>query len=341
MTDHIAIRIVAAQELILARGNSLNHLICDLASLHPRLLVKRNDIGRNLNPVLQLIRELLRTVAIPEVCHMTELLSLRACKAVHTLLNKILAHCMLNVRRFNQEVLRQLEIAIILQHACIVYLRLLDLIECIEALVHVVKGLRNLNSTVTSEVKQNDRIAIINRTNRIAILVSYHKARQILISIAAFLAVCLNSLTGRRELSAITHHMDVPAFLNHAPVSFITVHRNDHTAAAGGNRTMIIVIIQRLDDIFQLIDILQSTCLRYITAIQKGMHAYLLQSFLLGFLQHGNQMIDIRMHIAVRQQTDEMQLAIMFLGILHSILPCLRLIDLAGFNRLIDKLCTL
>lgn len=31
---------------------------------------------------------------------------------------------------------------------------------------------------------------------------------------------------------------------------------------------MIIVIIQRLDDIFQLIDILQSTCLRYITAIE-------------------------------------------------------------------------
>ena len=65
---------------------------------------------------------------------MSELLGLGACIGLHALLHQELTHRVLNVRRLHQEIVRKLQIAVILQHACIEYLRLLRHREGIKAL---------------------------------------------------------------------------------------------------------------------------------------------------------------------------------------------------------------
>ena len=80
---------------------------------------------------------------------------------------------MFNVWRFNQEVFRQLEVAIVLQHAGVVYVRLFLLVKLVKAAVHVVKGLGKFYGSVTAkevsdELKKQHGIEIDKRMIRLA-----------------------------------------------------------------------------------------------------------------------------------------------------------------------------
>ena len=260
---------------------------------------------------------------------MTELLRLRAGIALNALLNQILRQRMLNMRRLHEEVCRQLQIAVILQHAAVEDLRLLRHRELVKALVHIIEGLGNLNCTVTAEVEEDDRITIINRTDRLTVL-GNHEARQILIRIAAFLTQRLNRLTSRTKLTTVTHHMDVPALLNHRPVSFVAVHGDDHTSASRSDACVERIIVEALDRVLKLIDILKCTRLRNITAIEQRVDTDFMNAFLLGFTHHRNQMRNVGMNVAIRQKTQEMQLPVVFLGIGNRLLPRIRLINRSG-----------
>ena len=65
--------------------------------------------------------------------------------------------------------IRKLEVSVILQHACIVDVWFLRHFEAVEALVHIIERLGKFNGTVASEVVEDDRIAVIDRTDRLAV----------------------------------------------------------------------------------------------------------------------------------------------------------------------------
>ena len=108
VAHHVSVRVIAPDELIPAGLNSGNDLLRHLRCLHPRLLVKRDDIGRNLFPVLELLGEFLGTVSVPEIRHMTELLRLGAGIGFHAFIHQELGQRMLDVRRLHKEVCRKL-----------------------------------------------------------------------------------------------------------------------------------------------------------------------------------------------------------------------------------------
>ncbi len=132
--------------------------------------------------------------------------------------------------------------------------------------------------------------------------------------------------------------MRVPASLHHRPVSFITVHRNRHTAAARRDTAMESVIIEFRKNIFKLIHILQSGSFRNVAAIQQDVCTHFTDAFLLRFADHRNQMRDIGMYVAVGEQTYEMQLSVMLFYIGNRFLPCVRIKNLSRRDRFIYQL---
>ncbi len=271
---------------------------------------------------------------------MAEFLSLGAGVAVYALVDQKFTQGMLDVRRLDQEIVRQFQVSVILQHTGKVYLRLLGHGELVKALVHIVESLGQLNGTVTAEVEQDHGIAVVNGTGGDTIFTN-DEARQILIGIAALFTQCLDGFAGRRIHGAVSHNMDVPAPLYHRPVGFITVHGDGHTAAAGSDAAVEIIVVQLLEDLFQLIDIGQRGSLGNVTAVQKDMGTYFFDAFLLGFFDHGDQVGNVGMNIAIGQKSDEVEFAVVLFQVGNRTLPGIALIDGAGLDALVDQLGSL
>ena len=87
--------------------------------------------------------------------------------------------------------------------------------------------------------------------------------------------------------------MDVPASFNHGPVSFITVHCDDHTAAAGSDAGIECVIVEFSHEFFNLVNILRSGSFRYITSVEQNMNSDFLETFRLALFQHSEKMGDV------------------------------------------------
>ena len=132
--------------------------------------------------------------------------------------------------------------------------------------------------------------------------------------------------------------MNVPASLNHRPVSLIAVHGNGHTSAAGSDAAVEGIIVELSENILKLIHILKSRGFRNITSIKKSMYANLCDAFLLRLFDHCDQVRNVGMYVSVGKKSDKVKLSAVLLQIIHSSLPGIRLIDLSGLNALIDKL---
>ena len=208
-------------------------------------------------------------------------------------------------------------------------------------MIHVVEALGQLNGTIAAEIVQDDGIAVLDRSCRVSVLVRNDEAGKVLIRIAAFLTVGFDGFPGGAELPSVAEHVNMPALLYHGPVRLIAVHGDHHASAAGCDAGMEALIIDALQIILDLIHILQGRGLGNVTAIEESVNADLFDSFLLRFPDHGDQVMNIGMYIAIGQKTDEVQLTVVLLHIVDTLLPCVRLINRAGFNRLIDQLGTL
>ena len=139
MSDHIAVWIVRAQEVIFTGLDRFDQLVGDLSRLHPRTLFKRNDIRLHFFKRLQLFIKLLRTVAIPEISDMSVLLCLADRILTDAMLDQMLRERVLDLRRVAQEVMRNVKVCIILQHTGIHHIRYTYTVELVKALI-AIKG---------------------------------------------------------------------------------------------------------------------------------------------------------------------------------------------------------
>ena len=131
--------------------------------------------------------------------------------------------------------------------------------------------------------------------------------------------------------------MGAPTGFHHGPVGFITVHGDLHTAAAGGDGVVAALGIQLRQNLLQLVHILQSGGSGHVTAVQQDMAVDLFGAFRMGLPQHGDQVGDIGVDIAVGQQAQEMErLSGQSVG--QQLFPGFALIQGAVFNGLADQL---
>ena len=336
MSDHISIREIAAQEIVLLAFNCLNQRIRDLRTLHPGPLLERNNIGRNLTVGFQFFAEFSAAVSVPEIGHMSVLLRLRNRILLQPGLYQHFRQGMLDFRRINQEAPGQIQIAVILKHAGIYHVRPRAPVKIGE--VFIFKGHAQLNRTVAAEVKENYAVLILNRSDRRSVF-GNNKGRQVLIDhTRIFLPVRFNGFPGGSKHAAFALYMRLPAFLHHAPVGLIPVHCNLHTAAAAGDFSIEGIIAKLGQNLLQLIHIGQGGSSRNVPSVQKNVYPNLLYALFLRLTQHFQQMLNIAVYIAVREKPDEMKDGIICLAIVPTSLPGLGGINLSAVNGFIHQL---
>ena len=155
------------------------------------------------------------------------------------------------------------------------------------------------------------------------------------------LAVSLNCLLCAAELSALAQNVSLPAGLNHAPISLVTVHCDLHTSAAGRDLDVEVIGTKTCDKFLKGLDIIKRRGLAYVTSVDENMDSHLCHALFLCANEHSLQVIDMRMHVTVRKKTDKVKCAIVCLCVRNKALPCVRRKHLAAFDRLGNQLCAL
>ena len=306
MTDHIAVGKVDAQVLICAALQSLDQLVGDLGALHPGTLLEGNDVGGNLNIGLQLLGELARLITVPEIGDVAVLLRLGDGELGDAVIGKILGHGVGDLGRVDQIAMGNMQVTVVLQHAGKQNGGNANAIKGIKATV-AVKGAGDLDGAVAAEVEEDDAVAVLDRTDGLAAL-GDNECRQILVQDAGD----LGAVGGDGSLCALkgaplAKHVRLPACLDHAPVCFVSVHGDLHTAAAGGDTSVEIGVVQSGEECLEGTDILQCGGGINVTAVQQNVDADGLDAIFLCLLDHCSQMIDVRVDVTVGEQTDEVQ----------------------------------
>lgn len=241
--------------------------------------------------------------------------------------------------RINQEACRKLQVAVVLQHACVAYVGLGTSVEVVE-LYHVERH-GKLNSAVAAEVEQDNAVAVNDLAYRLAVLGNY-ECRKILIACYAGLsAQSVQRVHRGRELSALAAYVRVPAALYHRPVSLVAVHCDLHTSAAACYPALECAVVQFLEQILELLDVDLRSLRGNVTAVQQGVYSYLGDTIGLSLLYHVEQVLDVGMYVAVGQQTDEMHGGVLALYVSSQFLPCVGFVHLAALDALVNELCAL
>jgi len=240
-------------------------------------------------------------------------------------------------RGLHQIVLGDLQVSVILEHTGKLHAGVVATVELVEILP--VKGQGNLLGPVAAEVEKDHAVAVGNLGHGCTAAL-HHESGQVLVDAAGLVPVGLNGLPGGGEQTALALHMGPPAGFHHGPVGLVAVHGNDHTAAAGGDGVVAALGVQAFQDFFQLVHIVQSGGGGHVTAVQQDVAVDLLHALGVGLLQHGDEMGNVGMDVAVGQQTQEMQ-GVAVLGVGDQVLPGVGRVESAAGNGLADQLGTL
>ena len=236
--------------------------------------------------------------------------------------------------RLNQIVGGDLQVAVVLQHTGKQHTGEISPVKLVKILP--VEGQRDFLGPVAPEIEKDHAVAVGDPGHGSA-GAGDDKGGQVLIDAAGLGAVGFNCLPGGSEHPAPALHMGAPAGFHHGPVGLIAVHGDLHTAAAGGDGVVAALGIQLRQDLLQPVHILQSGGGGHVTAVQQNMAVDLFGAFGVGLLQHGDQVGDVGVDVAVGQQTQEMQ-RLAGQGIVQQLLPGFALIERAVFDGLADQL---
>ena len=226
---------------------------------------------------------------------------------------------------------RDVEVAVVFHHAGVLDRRDADAVEPVEVLAGL-EGCRQLEGAVAAEVEVDDGIAVFDRSDGLAVF-GDHELLEVLIDDAGdFFAVGLDRFVRAREGAAFAEDVAVPAALDHRPVGVVAVHRDVHASAARGDFIVHAAGIEALEPSFEGIDIVEGGSFADVASVDQGVDARGLHAFFLGLLEHGLEVVDVRMDVAVRKKSDEMELAAGFFDIGDELFPGVAGEHRAGFE---------
>ncbi len=173
--------------------------------------------------------------------------------------------------------------------------------------VFLLESAGNFNGAIAPEVIENYTVAVFDFAHGLLTIVHNHKPGQILINAVVLLPIGFNGFFGRAESSAFAPHMDVPTFFHHVPVGFVTIHGNLHSAASGCNFHIKMIVPQFGQEDFKRFHIFQRRSLSHISAIYQNVDAHVVDVFFFSLGQHGFQVRNIGVYVAVGEQSYKMQ----------------------------------
>ena len=240
-------------------------------------------------------------------------------------------------RRRNEVVGRNLEVAVVLQHAGVDDLGHTDALELVEVVAGL-EGLGDLDRAVAAEVEEDDGVAVADGADRAAVI-GDDEGRQVLVDDAlVLLTQRRDRLAGRGEAPPGAEDVGLPAELDHAPVRLVAVHRDAHAAAAGGEARLEVGAAEAGHKGLHVVDVVQGAGRRHVAAVEQGVDAHAPDALGAGLADQGLELVDVGVDVAVGEQADEVHDAAGRAHVLDEALPDRGGKDLAALDRLVDEL---
>ena len=253
---------------------------------------------------------------------------------------KIFTHGIGDFGRRYEILVGDVEVAIVLEHTCVNNVGNANAIEVIKFTLFCIECARDLDGTVTAEVVEDYAVAIVDGANGLAIL-GNNESGEVLVNDLELIAVGLNCLCCTAELATFAKNVGLPTFFNHLPVCFITVHGNGHTTAAGCDASVKTVTVEACKEFFKGKNVIKSRGLTNVTAVKENVYANGVNALNLCLLQHCFEVIDVRVHVTVGEETEEVQSGAVSLNVGNKLLPGSRCKHLAGLDGVGNQLCAL
>ncbi len=269
---------------------------------------------------------------------MTVLLGFGASKLLNASFCKPFAGGFLDCRRWNKEAVRELQVAIILEHASVANLREANAVKFREAFFFECAG--DFDSAVTTEVEEYNGVAIVDCADSLAVL-GDNERRQILVDSLCFATESFDSFGCACKHAAFAKNVCLPAEFNHLPVSIVTVHGNLHTATTASDSYVEVCAAEVRKELFERANVIKSRCFWNIAAVEQNVDANNLDSFLLSLSNHCLKVGNVRMNVTVAEKADEVKNGILFANVARNFLPSVAAKDVAGFDSICNESSTL
>ncbi len=307
VADHIAVGKINTAPAVFAGSQQFFRFFSNFERLHLGRFVKLDFIRRNFHKVFQFVVDIAGAIAVPEIGDVAVFLRFRERKRGHAAVAQVFGHRAIDLRRRDEKIVRNVQVAVVFHHAGIEHIRICFAIEFVK--LFLFKGTRNFNGAVAAEIEIDHAIAVFDGAHWLALFIGNNKRRQVLIGdFGIFIIVGLYGFGGRTEGAGLTEHMRIPAAFDHAPVGIVTIHGGDHTTATGSDAIIdAVILVKSFEQHFGLFDIGQGRFFAHIAAIQQRMQAHPFHAFFGAILQQGVKLLDVRVHIAVGEQADEME----------------------------------
>ena len=207
--------------------------------------------------------------------------------------------------RVDEEVFRQFEVAVVLEHAGVDDVGARVSVERGELLV--VERHAYLDGAVAAEVEEDDRVAVGYSADGLAVIGDDERGKVLIDDAGVLGAVCFDRFGRGGKLSADASDVGIPADLYHIPVRLVAVHRDLHSAAAGSDPSVEAGVTELREHAFKLLDVDQRGGGGHVSAVEQDMHARLLHALFFRLTEHREKVRNVGMDVAVGEQTDEMQ----------------------------------
>ena len=302
VANHVAVRIVKANVVVLSALNRFDYFVRDFGALHPGALLKGNYVRRNFDVSLKALVKFAGAVSVKEVCDVSVLLGFANRHKMNAALCQVLSHRAVDAGRVDQVLRGLVVVAVVLHHS-----RVLNGGNALSVKVREVfffKGCRDFQGAVATEVKVNDTVSVFDCSDGLSVFRD-DKLMHVLVKNAGnFLAVSFDRFDRAGELAAFAQNVGLPAALNHAPVGVVAVHCHVHAAAARGDLAVRSKAGQKF---LQGSKVVQGACGRNVAAVKQSVNANLFYAFLYGLGAHGLKVVDVGVNVSVRNKADKVE----------------------------------
>ena len=184
-----------------------------------------------------------------------------------------------------------MKVAVILEHTCVKNCGHSLAVELIKVSTGL-KRLGDLDGTVTSEVIEDNAVAVLYGTYGLAVLCD-NEGRKILVDDLGLCSVGVDSLLSGCKLSALAENVGLPACFNHSPVSLVSVHGDLHSAAAGCDSDIEGIVAKVCDERFKGENVIKRGSLANVTAVEKDVDTNTLNAVLLRVSDESLKVVDV------------------------------------------------
>ena len=227
-------------------------------------------------------------------------------------------------------------VGVVLHHAGESDVGSANAVEFVE--IVVVEGARNFKGAVASEVEEDDAVAVVDDAGGFSIAHDDERRKILVADALLFFSESIDGVRGAGEGASLSEDVGFPAAFDDDPIGFVAIHRRHHTTAARGDAIVAIGFgIDSGEGIFEFVDVNEGGRRADVATVEKGVDAEGFDAVTVGAFDHGDEVIDVRVDVAVAEQSDEVERLFAFDDWLDEPFPSFAVEETAGMDGFFDE----